>query len=376
MKYAFKANVPQLLHLSKIQENYYRRNISCKNFFRVLALLPIMKKSIPTQTELFRQVASLIEQSKQHVAIQANSTLTLLFWKIGKIINENLLGNKRADYAKQIVTTLSTQLKELYGKSFEERNLRRMMQFAEQFPDLAILSPLATQLSWSHFVELLPLKSYEAKLFYAAQAAERKWGKRDLREQINRKAFERTEIANLQISEVQPELTNIFKDPYLLDFLQLKNAYLENDLEQAILHELETFILELGKGFAFVERQKRMIIDGDDFYLDLLFYNRNLKRLVAIELKIGKFEAAFKGQMELYLKWLNKNERKEDEREPVGLILCAESNKEQIELLEMHKDGIIVAEFWTEMPSKKELQKKLHQLMVEARERIERNKLT
>lgn len=376
MKYAFKANVPQLLHLSKIQENYYRRNISCGNFFRVLALLPIMKKSIPTQTELFRQVASLIEQSKQHVAIQANSTLTLLFWKVGKIINENLLGNKRADYAKQIVTTLSTQLKELYGKSFEERNLRRMMQFAEQFPDLAILSPLATQLSWSHFVELLPLKSYEAKLFYAAQAAERKWGKRDLREQINRKAFERTEIANLQISEVQPELTNIFKDPYLLDFLQLKNAYLENDLEQAILHELETFILELGKGFAFVERQKRMIIDGDDFYLDLLFYNRNLKRLVAIELKIGKFEAAFKGQMELYLKWLNKNERKEDEREPLGLILCAESNKEQIELLEMHKDGIIVAEFWTEMPSKKELQKKLHQLIVDARERIERNKLT
>lgn len=173
MKYAFKANVPQLLHLSKIQENYYRRNISCKNFFRVLALLLIMKKSIPTQTTLFRQVASLIEQSKQHVAIQANSTLTLLFWKIGKTINENVLGNKRADYAKQIVTTLSTQLKELYGKSFEERNLRRMMQFAEQFPDLAIVSPLATQLSWSHFVELLPLKSYEAKLFYAEQVAEK-----------------------------------------------------------------------------------------------------------------------------------------------------------------------------------------------------------
>ncbi|WP_416171458.1 PDDEXK nuclease domain-containing protein [Algoriphagus boritolerans] len=116
---------------------------------------------------------------------------------------------------------------------------------------------------------------------------------------------------------------------------------------------METFILELGKGFAFMERQKRMIIDEEDFYLDLLFYNRNLKRLVAIELKIGKFEAGFKGQMDLYLKWLNKHERQEGEKEPIGLILCAETNKEQVELLEMHKDKIMVAEYWTEMPPKK-----------------------
>jgi RecB family endonuclease NucS len=149
---------------------------------------------------------------------------------------------------------------------------------------------------------------------------------------------------------------------------------LEDDLESAILRELERFILELGKGFAFLERQKRMIIDGDDFYLDLLFYNRNLKRLVAIELKIGKFEAAHKGQMEMYLKWLNKYEKQEGENEPIGLILCAESNKEQIELLEMHKDGIMVAEYWTVMPPKEELEAKLHQLLIETKERIARNK--
>jgi hypothetical protein len=170
-------------------------------------------------------------------------------------------------------------------------------------------------------------------------------------------------------------LYNTFKDPYFLDFLGLQNTYLEKDLEQAILRELESFILELGKGFAFVERQKRMIIDGEDFYLDLLFYHRHLKRLVAIELKIGKFEAGHKGQMELYLKWLDKHERQPGEEAPIGLILCAESSREQVQLLEMHKDGIMVAEYWTEMPPKKEIKQKLHELLLEAKERLERKKL-
>ena len=248
------------------------------------------------------------------------------------------------------------------------------MQFASDFLDFEIVVPLARQLTWSHFLILIPLKSKEAKFFYANKAIEEVLGKRDLRKQITSKTFERTEIANIQLSNTQPDLMNTFKDPYMLDFLNLKNTYLEQDLEQAILQELEGFILELGKGFAFMERQKRMIIDGDDFYLDLLFYNRTLKRLVAIELKLGKFEASHKGQMELYLKWLNKYEKNEGENEPIGLILCAESNKEQVELLEMHKDGIMVAEYLTVMPPKEELEAKLHQLLVEAKERIERNK--
>ena len=250
-----------------------------------------------------------------------------------------------------------------------------MMQFAEQFEDLQIVSPLATQLSWSHFIELLSLKNYEAKLFYAQLSVEGRFGKRELRKQIANKAFERTEIANVQITKNDNFPINTFKDPYLLDFLGLQNGYLEKDIETAILHELENFILELGKGFAFVERQKRMIIDGEDFYLDLLFYHRSLKRLVAIELKLGKFQAKHKGQMELYLKWLNKNERQEGEETPIGLILCAESSKEQVELLEMHKDGIMVAEYWTELPSKKELERKLHTALIEAKERFERKKL-
>jgi predicted nuclease of restriction endonuclease-like (RecB) superfamily len=326
-------------------------------------------------TDLISEISLLIEQSQRHIATQANSALTQLFWQIGKRINDEILLNKRADYGKQIVVTLSEKLMTRYGRSFEEKNLRRMLQFSEQFEDFSIVVTLSRQLSWSHFLVLLPIKQAEAKQYYANLSSVEYWSVRDLRKQIASKAFERNEIADTQLSTFKPELLNTFKDPYILDFLNLKNTYLEQDLERAILHELEAFILELGKGFAFMERQKRMIIDGDDFYLDLLFYNRKLKRLVAIELKLGKFKAAHKGQMELYLKWLSKYEKDEGENEPIGLILCAEGNKEQIELLEIQKDGIMVAEYWTEMPSKQALQQKLHQLLIEAKERIARNTL-
>lgn len=334
------------------------------------------KKNITTpEQSLFNELSQLIEQSQRQVVAQTNSTLTILFWHIGNRINKEILQNKRAEYSKQIVSTLSTQLKAEYGRNFELRNLRRMLQFSEQFPDEQLVLVLSRQLSWSHFVELLPLKSQEAKLFYAQVAANQSLGIRDLRKQISIKSFERTGIANLQNSSNHPAIHNNFKDPYFLDFLGLQNTYLEKDLEEAILRELEAFILELGNGFAFIERQKRMIIDGEDFHLDLLFYHRNLRRLVAIELKLGKFEAKHKGQMELYLKWLDRYEKKEGELPPVGLILCAESRREQIELLEMHKDGIMVAEYWTELPPKKELEKKIHNILIEAKERIERKKL-
>lgn len=273
------------------------------------------------------------------------------------------------------MSTVSTQLKNRYGRNFELRNVRRMMQFAEQFTDQQIVVTLSRQLSWSHFVELLPINNQEAKLFYANQVSSHLMSVRDLRKQIATKTFERTAIANTQTVQIENSLPNTFKDPYLLDFLNLGNAYLEKDLEQAILYELEKFILELGKGFTFVERQKRMIIDGEDFNLDLLFYHRKLKRLVAIELKLGKFQAKHKGQMELYLKWLDKYEKQEGENTPIGLILCAESSREQVELLEMHKDGIMVAEYWTDLPPKKQFEEKIHLLLTEAKERTERKKL-
>lgn len=333
-----------------------------------------LKPDTNPEQDLFNELSQLIEQSQQQLVTQVNSTLTMLFWYIGTRINTSILNNKRAEYGNQIVVTLSRQLVERYGKNFEEKNLRRMLQFAQQFRDEEIVVTLSRQLSWSHFLTLLPLKSTEEKLFYANFTFSEGLGVRDLRKQIATKVFERTAIANLQ-NNSNPAVYNTFKDPYFLDFLGLQNTYLEKDLEEAILRELEAFILELGKGFAFIERQKRMIIDSQDFHLDLLFYHRSLKRLVAIELKLGKFEAKYKGQMELYLKWLDKYEKKEGELAPVGLILCAESSREQIELLEMHKDGIMVAEYWTDLPPKKDLQKKLHNILLEAKEKMERKKL-
>lgn len=332
-------------------------------------------KGVAPEEKLLNEISQMIEQSKGQLISYANSTLTLLFWHVGKRINDDILQNRRAGYGRQIVVTLSRQLVARHGKNFEEKNLRRMMQFPEAFPEPEKVVTLSRYLSWSHFIVLIPLKKNATRIFYAERSVTETWGVRELRKQISAKSYERTAIANLQGEPANPVIHNTFKDPYFLDFLGLQDTYLEKDLEEAILRELETFILELGKGFAFVERQKRMIIDGEDHHLDLLFFHRNLKRLVAIELKLGKFEAGFKGQMELYLKWLDKYEKKHGEQSPVGLILCAESSREQIELLEMHKDGIVVAEYWTELPPKKELEKKIHKLLAETRERMERKKL-
>ena len=324
---------------------------------------------------LFQDLANIIGQGKRRAIAQVNSVLTLTYWQVGKRINEHVLQNNRAAYGKEIVVSLSKQLENAFGRSYTARNLRRMMQFAEEFPDLQIVTPLATQLTWSHFIELLPLETPEKRLFYAQKSAEEQWSRNTLRYQIERKAYERNEIAKPQIIESAPAIQDTFKDPYFLDFLELRDGYLENDLENALIKELELFILELGKGFAFIERQKRIILDGKDFYLDLLFYHRRLNRLVAVELKIGEFQAAYKGQMELYLKWLDKYEKQENENPPIGLILCAGKSQEQIELLEMHKDGILVAEYWTELPPKKQLEEKLHQAWQNAKARIESKKL-
>jgi predicted nuclease of restriction endonuclease-like (RecB) superfamily len=327
------------------------------------------------EMNLFDEISQMIDSGRREVASRVNHTVVLTFWQVGRRINEEILLNERAAYGEQIVSTLSTQLVERYGRSYELRNLRRMMQFADEFPDAEIVSTLSTQLSWSHFIELLPLQSLEARLYYAEDVAERHLSVRQLRQMIARKAFERKEIANLQIGDTQKIPLDTFKDPYLFDYMGLKDDYLEADLEAAVLRELEKFILEFGKGFTFVARQKRMVIDGLDFRLDLLFYNRNLKRLVAVELKQGRFQASFKGQMELYLKWLNRYERKEGENEPIGLILCSEGNREQIELMEMDKSGIMVAQYWTALPPKEEFEKKIHALLDETRERMQRRRL-
>jgi len=325
--------------------------------------------------DLLTELIELIEKTKFQVVSHANSSLTILFWHIGKRILTVDLQNERAEYGKQIVVSLSRELAKRFGKNYEEKNLRRMIQFASLYTDIENVVTLSRQLSWSHFLILIPIKEQSARDFYGKLAYESTYGVRELRNQIEKKLFERTEKADIKLHDTNVITKGIFKDPYLLDFLELKDGYLENDLESAILKELELFIMELGNGFTFVERQKRMIIDGDDYNLDLLFYHRKLKRLVAIELKIDKFKAKYKGQMELYLKWLNKYEKQVGEESPIGLILCAETSKEQIELLEMQKDGIMVAEYWTDLPPKEIFEAKLHEALIDARERLERKKL-
>jgi predicted nuclease of restriction endonuclease-like (RecB) superfamily len=328
-----------------------------------------------TDEVLFERVTALIEQTRTVVAAQVNAALTLMNWEIGRLINTEVLRKKRAGYAEEIVATLWRQLAERYGRGFDRASLYRMLQFSQTYPDREIVATLSRQLSWSHFKVLLPIQRAEARQFYIDQAMAARLSVRALRELIGRQGFERCEIANAQTPGGTVVPLDSFRDPYFLDFLGLKDADAERGLEDAIIREMEAFLLEIGTGWAFVARQKRMTIDNDDYYLDLLFYSRPLRRLIAVELKVGRFRPAHEGQMKLYLKWLNRYERQEGEQAPIGLILCTETSREQVELLEMHQDGIVVAEYWTAMPPKEELERRIAQIYHAAQERVARRGL-
>jgi predicted nuclease of restriction endonuclease-like (RecB) superfamily len=345
-------------------------------------LVPAKASKSAVPVDLLTDVRTLIEQARDATARAVNSALVMLYWSIGERIRKEILMEKRADYGEEIVSTLSTQLASEYGQGFGKRTLFRMIQLTELFPDREIVSALSTQLGWSHFVEILPIKDELKRDFYAEMCRVERWNVRTLREKIGGMLFERTalskkpkelakqELAKLRsTNQLSPDL--VFRDPYFLDFLGLKDTYSEKDLEAGILREMESFLLELGEGFTFVARQKRMIIDGEDFYLDLLFYHRKLRRLVAIELKLEKFKAADKGQMELYLRWLETHEMEAREESPIGLILCEHAGEEQIELLQLDESSIRVASYLTELPSKSLLLKKLRAAAELARERLD-----
>ena len=348
---------------------------------RRIKKLPKKKDILPvaapeaTPDKFISDLIGIIESRKQTVYRQVNSGTVLMFWEVGKRIDEEILGQERAEYGKRIVVTASQELQRRYGSNYEYTNVTRMIKFSKEFSDAQIVVTLSQQLSWSHILALLPQKSAEAMLYYAQEAAARNLGVRDLRHFIARKGFERRDIANLALSNQSGVPFNVFKDPYLLDAFALKENFLEADLEKAIVLELEKFILEFGEGFCFVARQKRIIFEGEDHYIDLLFFNRDLRRLVAVELKLGKFKFEYKGQMEGYLRLLNRVERKDGEEQPIGIILCTSTNRGEIELLELDKVGIAVSEYWTKLPPKEQFEHKLQEIMAEARERLERCKL-
>ena len=329
---------------------------------------------LPTNIQpgsIFGDIKTLIEQAKKEVAVTVNATMSTLYWQVGKRINDDILQNKRAEYGKQIVSDLSQSLIQEYGSGWSEKQLRHCIRFAEVFPDKEIVSTLWRQLSWSHIKELIYIEDELKRVFYTEMCKIEKWSVRAFRERINSMLYERTVISKKPEETVRKELQTlgetgkitpdlVFKDPYFLDFLGLKDSYSEKELESSIIAELQRFISELGIDFAFLARQKRIVIDNKDYYIDLLFFHRKLKALVAIDLKIGDFEAAYKGQMELYLNYLNKYEREEGENSPIGLILCAGKNPEHIELLHLKDTNIKVSDYLTILPKKEILLDRLH----------------
>ena len=330
---------------------------------------------------LLPEVREMILSARERLARQVDSGLVTLYWSLGRRIRQDVLQEKRAGYGERIVSSLGTQLEAEFGRGFGQRNLFRMIRFSEVFTDLEIVSALGTQLGWTHFRMIIALDDPLKRDFYAEMSRVERWSTRTLEKKIQSMLFERTALSGKPEKLIRQELKElreedrlspdlVFRDPYLLGFLGLKDTYAEKDLEAAILREMEAFILEIGVGFAFLERQKRITVDGDDYYLDLLFYHRRLRRLVAIELKIGDFKPGDKGQMELYLRWLDKYERQKDEESPIGLILCAGKKDETVRLLDLEAAGIRIASYWTEALPREQLERKLHQAVVLARAQL------
>jgi predicted nuclease of restriction endonuclease-like (RecB) superfamily len=341
-------------------------------------------KQVTSDKELVLEIKSLIEQSKQQLAVTVNATLSRLHWQIGKRINEEILQNQRAEYGKEIVSTLSRQLALEYGQGWSKRQLHHCIRFAEVFPNFEIVHTLCSQLSWSHLRLIFPIEDSLKREFYIEMCKLEKWSVRVFQDRIQSMLYERTAISKKPELTIQNDLSLlkneqklspdlVFKDPYVLDFLGLKDTFSEKDLESSIIAELQRFIIELGSDFAFLARQKRITIDTTDYYIDLLFYHRRLKSLVAIDLKIGNFEASYKGQMELYLRYLEKYEQVEGENSPIGLILCSGKNEEHVELMQLDKSNIRVADYITLLPSQEVLKQKLHQAVENAKNRIENN---
>jgi predicted nuclease of restriction endonuclease-like (RecB) superfamily len=334
-------------------------------------------KSIVKSKDIFKKVSNLIEEARRKVAVTINEEMIILYWNVGQMIKKEIIKTERAEYGKQIVSSLSQKLTTRYGKGFSKSNLWYMVQLYENFPILQSVIGEFKNLSWTHIISLLPLTDALERKFYSTLCQKELWNTRTLKDRMNSMLYERTALSRLPGKTIEDQLQGlreedkmttdlVFRDPYVLDFLELQDTYSEKDLEQAILNALEKFIMEFGKDFFFVARQKRIIIDNEDFYIDLLFYHRKLKCFVVIDLKLGKFKAEYKGQMELYLKYIEKNEMSGDENLPIGIILCSEKGKEKIELLFSPADKINVSEYLTNLPSKKLLAEKLNKAVKSA----------
>ena len=329
-------------------------------------------------TRITDGVGNIIEQSKRTIAVYLNSEVSMTYWKIGKYIAGELDAIGEEKYGSKIVATLSHQLSERYGKGYTRTAIIRMVKVAREYPDEQIAATLSHQLTWSHFVELIAISDPTKRLFYQQMSILYHWSVRQLRDQEDKMVYERSLIAakpedeqvkvltTVADGEITPDV--ILKSSYVVDFLGLKRGFSEEELEDAVVEQLEKFIMELGRDFAFLERQKKIPVDSIDYKLDLLFYHRRLHRLLAIDLKLGKFKPEYKGQMELYLKYLKKYEMQPGEEEPIGLLLCSEGNTEHIELLMLDEQNIKVAQYLTVLPEKQWFIDKMSRSIAIARE--------
>ena len=340
---------------------------------------PIQEKA------LYEDVCQIIDGARGRIATYVNTEVCLTNWYVGKRIKEDVLVNKRAEYGKQVLKNLSVKLTERYGAGWSVYKLQHCVRSAYTFSEQEILYATRTQLSWTHLRTLMGIKDHLERQFYAQMCSAEHWDTRTLDQKIDQQLFQRTAISRKPEEVIKQELdtakeTNqllpdmVFRSSYFLDMLNLPDVFSEKDLESAIITQVEDFIRELGSDFTFVARQKRITVDATDYYLDLLFFHRELRRLVAIDLKLGKFKPEHEGQMLLYLRYLNKNERKEWEDSPIGLILCSEGNTEHIEYLMLVEESPIkVAQYYTKLPDKKLLSEKLRKAIAIAREHYSKN---
>ena len=339
-----------------------------------------------SESKLYSDICQIINQTRSNVATYANSELIMMNWSVGKRIKDDVLFNDRAAYGKQIVKRLAQKLTAEYGKGWSDRTLQHCIRSAYTFDEKQIAYAVSIQLNWTHLRTLMFVPDELARSFYMEMCRIEHWDTRTLAAKIDGQLYERTAISRKPEEVIKQELTEVkktnkllpdlvFRSSYFLDMLGLPDAFSENELESAILSQIQLFIKELGNDFAFLDRQKRISVDSIDYYIDLLFYHRGLKRLVAIDLKLGKFKPEYEGQMLLYLRYLDKNERKEGEESPIGLILCSEGNTEHIEYLILDdQSSIKVAQYYTQLPDKKLLAEKLQKAIIVAREHYaERN---
>ncbi|MCK9452068.1 MAG: PDDEXK nuclease domain-containing protein [Bacteroidales bacterium] len=345
-----------------------------------------MKKVKPTKTaskaeinNLYADVCGIIEGSRQRIATTVNAEICLMHWQIGFRIKDDVLYNQRAEYGKQIVKNLSDKLTAQFGKGWGYEKLKHCVRSAYLFSEEDIRYAVRTQLTWTHLRSLMSIDDELKRSFYMEMTRIEHWDTRTLDKKIDSMLYERTalsqkpeELIKLELEKIKSTNTLtpdvVFRSSYFLDAIGLVDVYSEKELEDAILVNLQIFIREMGNDFAFLDRQKRITIDATDYFIDLLFYHRGLKRLVAIDLKLGKFKPAYEGQMLLYLRYLNKNERKEGEESPIGLVLCNEGNTEHIEYLMLEDSNIKVAQYFTQLPDKKLLSEKLQRAIAIARD--------